>query len=142
MILKIIPSDKEQIIKISATDLAGNTNILIRKFTKQNIDDNGEIIIFDLYISGSFNNWNPADTEYKMIESGGSYRIIKNFIRGNYEFKFTINRSWDYNYGGENGKLVKDGPNIKLLIPTDGMYEIIINPGPGEKKYKYKFLQR
>ena len=45
----------------------------------------------DIYVAGSFNNWNPKDENYKLKPFGGSRKavIIKDVAAGNYAFKFT-----------------------------------------------------
>jgi predicted alpha/beta superfamily hydrolase len=45
----------------------------------------------DIYVSGSFNNWNPKDENYKLKPFGGSRKgvVIKDVAAGNYAFKFT-----------------------------------------------------
>lgn len=50
----------------------------------------------DIYISGNFNDWNPADINSKLKPFGGGRRIIvfTDMDAGHYEFKFTRG-SWD-----------------------------------------------
>ncbi|MEP6466984.1 MAG: alpha/beta hydrolase-fold protein [Parafilimonas sp.] len=50
----------------------------------------------DIYIAGNFNDWNPADQNFKMKPFAGGRRIIvlNNIDTGHYEFKFTRG-SWD-----------------------------------------------
>jgi predicted alpha/beta superfamily hydrolase len=45
----------------------------------------------DIYVAGSFNNWNPKDEKYKLKPFGVSRRamILKDIAPGKYEFKFT-----------------------------------------------------
>jgi predicted alpha/beta superfamily hydrolase len=43
----------------------------------------------DIYIAGSFNNWNPGDVNYKLQKIGSSYTITLKEGNGNAEFKFT-----------------------------------------------------
>ncbi len=45
----------------------------------------------DIYVAGSFNNWNPHDEKYKLKPYGVSRRaiILKEIAAGKYEFKFT-----------------------------------------------------
>jgi len=45
----------------------------------------------DIYVTGSFNNWNPKDEKYKLKPFGVSRRaiILKDMAAGKYEFKFT-----------------------------------------------------
>jgi predicted alpha/beta superfamily hydrolase len=49
----------------------------------------------DIYLAGSFNNWNPADTAYRLTADGGEYVItLPASVRGAVEFKFTRG-SWE-----------------------------------------------
>ena len=45
----------------------------------------------DIYVTGSFNNWNPKDEKYKLKTFGVSRRavVLTNVAAGKYEFKFT-----------------------------------------------------
>lgn len=45
----------------------------------------------DIYLAGSFNNWNPADVKYKLKPYGTTRRaiVLKDLPAGKYEFKFT-----------------------------------------------------
>src|SRR5206468_879169 len=45
----------------------------------------------DIYVAGTFNNWNPRDEKYKLKLFGLSRRaiILNNMAAGKYEFKFT-----------------------------------------------------
>src|SRR4051812_47176338 len=45
----------------------------------------------DIYLSGSFNNWNPKDEKYKLKPFGTTRRgiVLKDLPAGKYEFKFT-----------------------------------------------------
>ncbi len=45
----------------------------------------------DVYVSGTFNNWNPKDEKYKLKPFAGGRKsiVIKDIAPGNYAFKFT-----------------------------------------------------
>lgn len=45
----------------------------------------------DIYVTGSFNNWEPADSKYKLKPFGPTRRaiVLKDLPAGRYEFKFT-----------------------------------------------------
>jgi predicted alpha/beta superfamily hydrolase len=45
----------------------------------------------DIYIAGSFNNWNPGDSKYKLKPFGATRKaiVLKDLPAGKYEFKFT-----------------------------------------------------
>jgi predicted alpha/beta superfamily hydrolase len=79
----------------------------------------------DIYLTGSFNNWNPKDDKYKLKPFGVSRRaiILKDMAAGEYEFKFTRG-SWDKvettakGEGVSNHKVsLKDDVGIDFNIP-------------------------
>ena len=45
----------------------------------------------DIYVSGTFNNWNPKDDNYKLKPFAGGRKsiVLKDVAPGNYAFKFT-----------------------------------------------------
>ncbi len=45
----------------------------------------------DIYVAGTFNNWNPKDEKYKLKPFGGGRKsiVIKDVAAGNYAFKFS-----------------------------------------------------
>ncbi|BAV07889.1 alpha-glucosidase [Filimonas lacunae] len=45
----------------------------------------------DIYVTGSFNNWNPGEDKYKLKPFGPTRRaiVLKDLPAGKYEFKFT-----------------------------------------------------
>lgn len=50
----------------------------------------------DIYVAGNFNNWDPADGNYKLKPFGGSRKaiVLKDIPAGSYQFKFTRG-SWN-----------------------------------------------
>ena len=65
-------------------------------------------------------DWEPAcmRTLLQDIDGDGVYTFETVLLpAGDYEFKVTVNRSWDENYG-EGG--VGNGPNIPLSVPGEG----------------------
>ncbi len=78
----------------------------------------------DIYISGNFNNWNPADNDSKLKPFGGGRRIIvfAGVDTGHYEFKFTRG-SWDKVETTSKGE---DIPNRTLDVKGDTTIEITI----------------
>ncbi len=58
----------------------------------------------DIYIVGSFNNWNPTDNNYKLTNTGNNtYQISFSPAVGTLEFKFTRG-SWTSVEGDANGQ--------------------------------------
>ncbi|MGE5106500.1 MAG: alpha/beta hydrolase [Sphingobacteriales bacterium] len=77
-----------------------------------------------LFIAGSFNNWNPSATEYKLQKQpGGKYFIrLKDKPLGNYDFKFTRG-SWTKVECGTKGNDVANH-SLNLSGDTNVVYEL------------------
>jgi predicted alpha/beta superfamily hydrolase len=62
----------------------------------------------DIYVAGSFNNWNPGDAKYKLKPYGTSRRaiVLKDLPAGKYQFKFTRG-TW------EKGEVTAKGADIE-----------------------------
>ena len=55
-----------------------------------------------IYIAGSFNNWDPGNTNYILTNNGGTYSITLPAGAGTIQFKFTLG-SWATNETTANG---------------------------------------
>ena len=79
--------------------------------------------------TGNGNNWDPptAPELIRDLRAGVFNKMyyIYIFLPANAEFKITIGRSWDVNYGGSGGVLSGGGAN--LTVPTAGFYRISVN---------------
>ncbi|MGH8598308.1 MAG: hypothetical protein ACREXT_16775, partial [Gammaproteobacteria bacterium] len=77
-------------------------------------------------LAGTFNDWNPADPNYRMTRSDEDvYRLQRFFRAGQYKFKFTVDGGWDKHYGGaQNGAVAQPGTDIILDINRHGVYVI------------------
>jgi starch-binding outer membrane protein SusE/F len=79
--------------------------------------------------TGNGNNWDPPTAPELIRDQRASvnnkmyYTYI--FLPANAEFKITIGRTWDVNYGGSGGNLSGSGPN--LSVATAGYYRISVN---------------
>jgi predicted alpha/beta superfamily hydrolase len=78
----------------------------------------------DIYISGNFNKWNPADNDSKLKPFGGGRRIfvLTNVDTGHYEFKFTRG-NWNKVETDSKGE---DIANRTLDVAGDTTLEITI----------------
>jgi hypothetical protein len=47
-----------------------------------------------VYLVGSFNNWNPAQTRLCDKNSDGCYRVALDLESGTYEYKFVVDGQW------------------------------------------------
>ena len=49
---------------------------------------------YDVYVAGSFNDWNPA--QHKLVDDKGEgiYSIELRLAPGDYEYKFVVNGTW------------------------------------------------
>lgn len=71
----------------------------------------------DVYVAGSFNNWNPADAAYRLTSEDGEYVItLPAAVRGAVEFKFTRG-SWESVELDSAGNGVQ---NRSVIIPEGG----------------------
>ena len=48
----------------------------------------------EVYVAGSFNDWDPAATPLKDKDSAGLYRRALLLSPGRYEYKFVVNGTW------------------------------------------------
>jgi predicted alpha/beta superfamily hydrolase len=71
----------------------------------------------DIYIAGSFNNWNPHDPNYKLKPLGTTRRgiVLKDLPSSKFEFKFTRG-AWEKVETTAKGE---DIPNHEVNIATD-----------------------
>ncbi|MFI5137532.1 MAG: alpha/beta hydrolase-fold protein [Sphingobacteriales bacterium] len=77
----------------------------------------GKVLFVHLFLAGSFNNWNPADTAWELHNDGtGQYRLTKVLPKGIYEFKITRG-SWQTAECTASGKPV-DNRRISVLNDT------------------------
>lgn len=103
-------------------------------------EDASEETISSINIPGSFNAWNPEANEMTE-ETKGTYVFTRSFEQpGVIAFKFTANRSWEYNLGVAEavpaqfpvfGQTVQDEgnttQNINAYIPNSGVYRFEFN---------------
>ena len=48
----------------------------------------------EIYLAGSFNNWDPRRHQMKDTRRNGKYTITLMLASGEYEYKFVINNNW------------------------------------------------
>jgi len=72
----------------------------------------------DIYIAGTFNDWEPGESEYRLSEQDdGTYEItLPDLPSGPVQFKFTLG-SWEYVEVDEAGD---DLGNREVTVPEDG----------------------
>jgi hypothetical protein len=79
--------------------------------------------------TGNGNDWDPATAPELIRDLRSSvfndmyYTYI--YLPANAEFKVTVGRSWDVNYGGTGGNLSSGGANFS--VPTAGYYRVSVN---------------
>lgn len=96
-------------------------------YVTSNPGGNDEIYVPGGYqaASGYSNDWSPADAPPLVSENNdGIYTGYVYFADGA-EFKFTEDRNWNVNYGGQNGDLVQNGSN--LSVAEGGVYYMEVN---------------
>jgi len=71
----------------------------------------------NLFLAGDFNNWNPADSSWKMqTNKDGKYQLVKTLPKGSYDFKITRG-SWIMVECSTSGHDIANR-NIKVLNDT------------------------
>ena len=84
-----------------------------------------------LYVPGSYQGWDPANTSTVLTSPGSDNKFEGYFqLEANAAFKFTTGPNWDVNYGdtGADGSLDAAGADIK--VAADGFYKINVDiPG-------------
>ena len=48
----------------------------------------------EVYVAGSFNNWDPKHTKLKDNPNSGVYRAALTLAPGKYEYRFVVNGDW------------------------------------------------
>ena len=71
--------------------------------------------IDSIFIAGNFNNWNPHDHNYQLIDNNGKRSVSVTLPQGNYEYKMTKG-SWDNVETLESGK---QAGNRNLILSGD-----------------------
>ena len=80
------------------------------------------------YLVGDFNNWKPADANYKMTLDGEWY-VFKNFTADGKEVKFVADADWKINRGGSfiaNQKIEVSQGGSNMIV-TAGKYDVYLN---------------
>lgn len=81
-----------------------------------------------VYLPGAYQGWDPAtaDSISATATSGVFQGILSLKDPESLNFKITLDKNWDENYGGDgNGNLVFDGED--LSVPEPGTYQITVN---------------
>ncbi|MGB8703735.1 MAG: SusF/SusE family outer membrane protein [Gillisia sp.] len=82
-----------------------------------------------VYLPGAYQGWDPSTAD--SIPSTATSGVFKGILTFNdensLEFKVTLQKNWDENYGGDgNGNLVFDS-SVNLSVPQPGTYQITID---------------
>ncbi len=48
----------------------------------------------EVYVAGTFNNWDPKRHQMKDTKGNGKYTLTLMLPKGEYEYKFVINGNW------------------------------------------------
>lgn len=105
---------------LTTFSLSGQWNIVVNAIPLQTPD------MDDIYIAGSFNNWNPGQQNYKLTKNqDGHFSISLQVSPGTYQFKFTRG-SWATVEGTSDGKVISNrsyhysGSNQNLTLQING----------------------
>lgn len=89
-----------------------------------------EVELPSIYVPGAYQGWDPGTAAtLTSAEDNGIYSGYVTFPNAeSLEFKFTVERDWDENYGAEEGgPLVQDGPNLTVPDPGTYLLEVDLN---------------
>ena len=50
--------------------------------------------VSQVYLAGSFNNWNPHEIALAPVNGDGLFRTTLKLPQGRYEYKFVVNDNW------------------------------------------------
>lgn len=111
----------------SATTIMAQTTY-IRVQTPENTPEQA-----DIFIAGSFNNWEPGDTAYKLTRLQNQLYYINIDIIGNQDFKFTRG-DWGKVETTENGQPIANrqfqfGTTDSLFLVVEGWEDIATGGG-------------
>lgn len=74
-----------------------------------------------IYLTGDFNNWQPADATYRFKPSNGKYYLTIPFFTNDYTF-FKITRGeWDKEFSARNGRVLPD-QRFRRYLKNDTMF--------------------
>ncbi|WP_143960760.1 SusE domain-containing protein [Litoribacter populi] len=81
-----------------------------------------------MYVPGDYQGWNieNENTVIYSVEGDDVYEGYVHMLSGSGEFKVAEQPDWGFNWGGENGGLIWDGPNFVLSEPF-GTFKLTIN---------------
>ena len=100
----------------SLISLAGNVTIIITEIPENTPPGD------NIYIAGSFNNWDPGNPDYILYENLQGNPQIDLEGYGTIEFKFTRG-NWQTIEGNENGRFL---PNRSFTFGTADTLELTI----------------
>lgn len=78
-----------------------------------------ELTFARMYVPGDYQGWDPAN-ENTVIFSVQNYDIYEGFVHilgGSGAFKVNAEPNWDISYGGANGVLERNGPDLRITEP-------------------------
>lgn len=97
-------------------------------YIEVNLTDNKVKIVpvKTIQIIGQLNGWNLETAAELTASSRNRIWTIKGVeLKANEEFKFCVDHSWDYSFGGSFTDLVQNGGNLK--VGEDGTYDLTLD---------------
>lgn len=108
------------------------------KFELQDIPKHKDLTSM-YFIAGSFNNWNPSDTLFRLLKvADGKYTLSKQFPAGQYEYKITRG-NWSKVEAGLKGS---NRPNRILNLKNDTSIVVKVLNWTDEVKNEVKTVSR
>ena len=86
------------------------------------------ITVPEIFLPGTYQGWDPSTAaSIPSTEVPGVYQGIMTFPAGALDFKVTVERNWEENYGDDDsGNLIFDSAN-NLSVPQPGTYQITVD---------------
>jgi hypothetical protein len=83
--------------------------------------------IFEVYMPGSYQGWNPATASRLKAIDTNVYQGYATFPEGALGFKITPEMDWDEFYGSTGGNGIALGDDDDLSVPSPGSYQITVD---------------
>ncbi|WP_373495031.1 SusE domain-containing protein [Aquiflexum sp.] len=87
-----------------------------------------ELTFARMYVPGDYQGWDPSNenTVIYSVRNNDIYEGFVHILGGSGAFKVNEEPNWDINYGGANGFLERNGPDLRITQPF-GTFQLIVD---------------
>ncbi|SMD42853.1 SusE outer membrane protein [Aquiflexum balticum DSM 16537] len=87
-----------------------------------------ELTYARMYVPGDYQGWDPSNenTVIYSVQNNDIYEGFVHILGGSGAFKVNEEPNWDINYGGSNGVLERNGPDLRIAEPF-GTFRITVD---------------